>query len=308
MEEKYKKFLEYNWRDSEEWQHYLRNLSEVPPGNKVEHFKKRFYKLKVDDSFDVKWVPSESSSTTNTNYQQRTQGSFNTQPMATNSIRSPALAIVEVLLWISFLFTIIIQIHTLKIVSFALLIRVLRRIGLPKFNMEYAQLIFLDEHFQILLYALLLMIDRLNFFTLVPLAITAVLNIVEFCKTKPNVFAPFMNIINKIYNKRTELALMRANIEVAIGFMFFVGIFLGVNSLIIPIFYWQYMRFKYIVNNDVKVAFGKLNWHINRFKSKPSVPGAVKFIIEKIQQFASYMGRTEAAPGQAAGGANCVIF
>jgi hypothetical protein len=309
MEQKYKKFLEYNWKDSAEWQLYLSNLSEVPPGNKVEHFKKRFYKFKVDHDFDVKWVPQEN--TTNNNTYQRAnahQHSFTSQPGPSNPIGGNILAIVEVIVWGIFLITALIQIHTLKFASLALLIRVIRRIGLPKFSMEYAQMLFLDEHFQQLLYVVLFMIDRLNFFTIVPVGITAVLNISEFIRTKPAIFRGLLPYANKIINKRVELALMRANTEVGIGFLLFIGIFMGINSFILPIFYWQYLRFKYIVNNDIKLSFSKLNSYIDNIKNKPNTPGLLKLILTKIQEFASYLGRTEAAPGQPAGGANCNIF
>jgi len=63
----------------------------------------------------------------------------------------------------------------------------------------------------------------------------------------------------KLINKRVELAGMRANTEVAVGFLLVAGIFLGLNSFLIPIFFWQYLRFKYIVNEDIKRSFTRLN-------------------------------------------------
>lgn len=310
MEEKYNKFLEYNWRDSAEWQLYLSNLSEVPPGNKVEHFKKRFYKLKVDPDFDVKWVPQENQNTSS-NYTSYTN-TFPQGPRPSGGgnfiLASPILAGVECFIWLAFLGTALVQVHTLKFACVALIIRILRRIGLPKMSMEYAQCVFLDEHFQILLYALLLLIDRLNLYTLVPLGITAVMNICEFVKSKPGIFAPILPYTNKILNKRVELAMMRANTLIAIGFLLVFGVFLGLNSFLTPIFLWQYLRFEYIVNQDTKYAFSRLNVFLNNFKNKPSIPAPVKFVITKVQDLGSYLGRTEPAPGQAAGGANCLIF
>ena len=306
MEAKYKKFLEFSWRDSEDWQLYYSNLSDIPQPKQVEHFKKRFYKLKIDNDFDVKWVPPAPQAETNN------RTSYPTNNLVNNrSINSPFLAATESLLWVVFLISnIIIPVHTLKLVGVCLLIRVIRRTGRPQLNMEYAQSIFLDEHFQLILYALLLFIDRFNYFTMVPLYLTAVLNLCEYIKGNPTRFGIVMPYVNKIYNKRVELALMRANVEVAIGFLLVFGIFVGLNSFISPIFFWQYLRFKYIVNNDIKHSFGKLNGLINGVKNKPSVPGAIKYVLTKIQWFAEYMGRTEAAPGAPgqAAGSNCNIF
>jgi hypothetical protein len=319
MEEKYKKFLEFSWKDSPEWQMYYTNLSDIPHPSKVEHFKKRFYKLKIDPDFDVKWTPPQINSNPN-NQNSHTNGSgasysssnnYNSQNYSSHPMSgfdSPLLAGLETLLFFCFLASIIISNHSLKIVCLALILRVLRRTGRPHFTVEYAQVLFLDEHFQMLLSGLLLMIDRINFFTLIPMSITAILNISEYIKKHERRFSSISLYSNNIYNRRVELSLMRANTEVAIGFLMIIGVFFGLNSFVVPIFFWQYLRFKYIVNNDLKITFSRLNNYITSFKNRPGVPGFVKYIFDKIQQFGEYMGRTEAGPGQAAGGANCQIF
>jgi hypothetical protein len=132
------------------------------------------------------------------------------------------------------------------------------------------------------------------------------MNVSEYFKLSGiSIFSKYTDLI---YNRRVEIARLRSNIEVGIGFLLVLGIFLGLNSLLLPIFYWQFMRFKYIVNEDTKGTFSKLNSYTNDFKNKPSTPSFLRYIIEKVQSLASYLGRTEAAPGQAAGGQNCVIF
>ncbi len=314
MEAKYKKFLEFSWQESPEWQLYLSNLSETPPPSKILHFKKRFYKLKIDDDFDVKYTPpaepAQNSNTTNTNRNNNYNSYPNYQPSNLAGLQHPLLAIIESLLWLSFLtFALLGVSYTLKVVCLALLIRVIRRTGLPKLNMEFAQALFLDEHFQLLLYGLLLMIDRVNLFTLVPLGITAILNLSEFIKNRANnLFKPIKPFAEIVFNKRVELALIRAKVEIGIGFLLIIGVFFGINSFVLPVFLWQYLRFKYIVNNDVKLAFAGLNYYVNSFKNNPKVPSPVKFVLGKVQDLASYLGRTEAENGQAAGGANCMIF
>jgi hypothetical protein len=304
MEEKYKKFLEFDWTKSTEWQLYYSNLYPTPPGNKILTYKKKFYKNKIDPDFDDKYLPPEPSTTSNTQQQSYAQPNY---PMPSTTA-SPILGILEAFVWLIFLGSVIINYHTLKIACVALLIRVIKRTGKPSFTLQYAQLIFLDEHFQLLLYALLFFIDRSNYFTLVPLIITGILNIGEHFRNNARVFSFLKPYCTIIVNKRVQIAQTRSDIEVAIGFFLVIGIFLGLNAFFLPIFYWQYLRFKYIVNEDCKRTFGKMNHYLEAFKTKPSIPSPVKFIISKIQQFASYLGRTEAAPGQAAGGANCNVF
>jgi hypothetical protein len=319
MEEKIKKFLEFNWRDSAEWQSYFSNIFPTPPGNKVEHYKKKFYKLKIDPDFEISWDVSQNgqsgtTNTTNTNTTSTNQNSrasfpntFYASPVNTQT--SILLSYVEASLWVGFMISIVPQYHTLKFAALALLIRVYRRVGFPRLSMEFAQQLFLDEHFQLLLYALLFLIDRFNLFVLVPLCMTALLNLSEIMKAASNPIFRFLTpYCDKLLNKRVEFALMRSNVEIAIGFLLFVGIFLGLNSFLTPLFYWQYLRFKYIINNDTKTSFGNVNGYINAIKTNANVPGGLKFVLEKIQQFGEYMGRTEPTGNQGAGGQNCIIF
>lgn len=318
MEEKYKRFQEYDWSKSQEWQNYYSNLFPTPPGNKIEHFKKKFYRLKVDNDFDVNFVPATNSSgnpTTNAsnNNSSYTSSSFSNQYTAPTPTRieNKALATTEAFIWFLFLQSILFQFYTLPLAAIALVIRTYNRVGIIKFNMEYAQLLFLDEHFQLILYTLLFMIERFNYFILVPLIITALMNISYFLSRNSNLLPKYIidfvkPYSEKLVNKRVELARTRSNVELAIGLLLVIGIFFGTNGFLIPIFYWQYIRFKYIVNEDTKAAFTRLNLIIN--KNKLKLPSAVQLGITKVQQFAEYLGRTEAQPGESAGGANCIIF
>ena len=129
----------------------------------------------------------------------------------------------------------------------------------------------------------------------------------EFMKS--NNMQILRNYYEKLYNKRVEIARMRSNIEVGIGFLLVFGILLGLNNFLTPIFYWQFLRFKYIVNQDTKNTFTLMNGYVDRFKNRNDIPGFLKIVIEKTQQFACYMGKTETTDGQAAGGGqNCNIF
>lgn len=307
MQEIYKKFQEYKWTESKEWFSYLDNIFPNPPINKIPHYKKKFYKLKIDPEFDINYEPApENSSTRPNSSTNNQQNPYTNPPSGVSPTINGILQKNEVLFWVFFLPSIIFQISPLKISAIALLLRTIRRVGFPKFKMEYAQHLCLDEHFQLLLYSLLFMVDRLNIFVLVPLAITGLMSVTEFIKITGFTF--LSKYTDSIYNRRVELAKLRSNIELAIGFFLVVGIFFGLNSLLTPIFYWQFLRFKYIVNQDTKNTFTLLNSYVTEFKNKPSVPSFVRYAINKVQQFANYLGRTEATEGQAAGGQNCVIF
>lgn len=307
MEQKMKQFRDFNWMNSKEWLMYYDNLYPTPPGHKIEHYKKKFYKLKIDPEFDINWTEP-----TNQQSQNTSQGHVFNRPQAAGfsneSLLGKLLCFGEFFLWSLFFVTIIYPSNTLKMSAGALLLRVIRRTGKPRFSIEYVQVLFLDEHFQLLLYSVLFMIDRLNIFTLIPLMITATLDMSEIVRSNQRFLKMLKPLSDKIAKNRVQLATTRSNVEIGVGFVLVVGIFLGLNSFFLPMFYWQYLRFKYIVNEDIKLSFGKMNRFLEGVKNKPNTPGFVRFILGKIQQFASYLGRTEAAPGQSAGGQNCSIF
>ena len=52
MEEKYRQYLQYDWNNSEEWKLYFNNIFPVPPSSRVDYYKKKFYKLKIDPDFE----------------------------------------------------------------------------------------------------------------------------------------------------------------------------------------------------------------------------------------------------------------
>lgn len=307
MEEKYKKFQEFNWTNSKEWQSYLEyDLYPRPPLNKIEHFKKKFYRSKIDPDFDINYVPqSNTNNNTNSNYTYRQQNPYMNPPTGLSQNMNQILQKLEILFWLLFLLSSFMG-FSLKLSALALLIRTFRRVGVPKFNMEFAQHIFLDEHFQILLYNLLFMIDRLNIFVLIPLFMTCFMHFAEFLKL--NNINILRSYYEKFYNKRVEIATMRSNMEIAIGFLLVIGIFFNLNNLLTPIFYWQFLRFKYIVNQDTKNSFSLVNGYVERFKNRNETPRLIKIALDKIQQFASYLGRTEPTETQSAGGQNCNIF
>lgn len=295
MEEKYKKFLEMDWTNNNKWQTYFSNLYPTPPGNKVEHFKKKFYKLHVDEDFDVNYIPSSNNGNTNTN--SNYNPNYNkTNPYGTsttgininqgNTTIYKFFTILEHLLWIisiPFCFTYLPYIRLLCIIPYC--IRIIRRVGMPNLTYEFAEKIILDEHLHVLLYLALLLIDRYNVYLMLPHLMTATLNIGEYLKFVDKL--PFIYKI--IVNNRVLISELRANLDLLLIVFLIVGVFINLNSIFICIFFLQYLRMKYMLNVDCKYAFGRLNSYVNSFKEK--LPGPIKFVITKLQAGISYIGQ-----------------
>ena len=67
MEKKFQKFQNFDWVNSDLWQSYYRNLYPSPPLSKLDKYKRKFYKLKIDPDFDINYKIKEQQ-TNNNNY------------------------------------------------------------------------------------------------------------------------------------------------------------------------------------------------------------------------------------------------
>ena len=56
MEEKYKSYTEFNWAGDDKWQTYLKNFYPVPPANKLEIIRRKWYKKNHDKDFDIEYL------------------------------------------------------------------------------------------------------------------------------------------------------------------------------------------------------------------------------------------------------------
>ena len=310
MEDKYKKFKEFDWQSSQEWQLYYSNLYPTPGPSKIERFKKKFYKNKIDPDFDIDYTPPEDTSS-NTSQSQQQYTSYH-PPHAPVAINSPVLLNIETLVFFLFAFSLPFNFHSLKIVTLGLLIRTIRLCGKPQWKIEYAQILFTNETFQLLLSTLVLFIDRFNYYLMLPCGISVLLYVCENMKAMNNqMLNGFMGYIDTIVNKKAELIQCKAHVEVAIGFLLVVGFFFKTNAFILPIIYWQLMKMKYVMNPNIQVSFRILNEKVNGVKNKPGVPPIAKMVIEKIQWVFEYMGKVEMPKEggqQQSAGPSCIIF
>lgn len=53
MEEKYQAYKRFDWASNEKWQAYLKNIYPVPPADRLEKVRRKWYKANVDKLFDV---------------------------------------------------------------------------------------------------------------------------------------------------------------------------------------------------------------------------------------------------------------
>ena len=339
MEEKYKKFKEYDWVRSQEWQSYYTNIYPTPPPSKILRYKKKFYRNKIDSDFDIDYKPPNEEETntyssanssysyntnantnTNTSNQQgfSTEQTFETYKAAqslANPINSPILQAIETLLLVLFIISLPFKYRTTLIIIIAFLIRTIRLVGIPKFDFTYLQVFIMNDSCHTLLFAIQTLSDRFNYYMMLPVAVSALIALCENARALGLNVGGIQKYVDLVNNKKEELIQGKSYIEVAIGFVSIAGIFLKINSILTPIIYWQLMRVRYTLNPYVKKSFGDLNNLANSFKNSEKCPGPAKFVIEKIQWAFDFMGKiSNPQPGQGQqgnnqqGGSMCNIF
>ena len=314
MEEKYKKFKEFEWEKSKEWQLYWSNLYPTPPVSKIERYKRKFYKNKIDSDFDIDYKPSETSNS-NSNY--NSNSNSNSTFTDSNSgysytyafppfkpINSVLLKTIETYLLFFFLFSLPFRFYSKQIAFIAYLLRTLRLNGIPKWKVEYLQGLMGIDSVHVFFYSLVLFIERFNYYLILPVALAAVIDSCENIKDDKNlnVFKKYFDLVLK---NKENLLQERANIEVGIGFLLIVGVFLKLNSFLLPIIYWQLMKVKYFLQPRIKKSFEILNSYVNKFKNSQNCPNLMKIVIEKIQWLFEYFGKVESKNQQ---NSSCMIF
>lgn len=339
MDEKYKQFLEYNWVDSKEWQLYYSNLFPTPPPSKILRYKKKFYRNKIDQNFDIDYQPPQSeektstssnetqySNSTQSNYSNQTnQQSFsNEQTFETyraaqslaRPINSNGLLLIETFLLTLFIFSLPIRYKTNLVSIIAFLIRTIRLVGIPQFNMTYLQAALMNDACHTLLFSVQIVIERFNYYLIFPVIISAVIALSDNIRSFNAKLPLAQQYIDLINNKKEEIIQTRSHVEVAIGFVSIIGIFLKLNSFLTPIIYWQMVRVKYTLNPYIKQSFKEINQFANDVKNNEKCPGIVKTIIDKVQWAVDYMGKMYSPQqnaqsqeqNQGQGGSMCNIF
>ena len=66
MEAKYKSYRSFDWTLNDKWQTYLNNIYPVPPRDRLEKIRRKWYRDNVDKEFDINYVePEDGASGTN---------------------------------------------------------------------------------------------------------------------------------------------------------------------------------------------------------------------------------------------------
>lgn len=296
MEEKYKKFKEYNWEGSQEWHSYFENIYPTPPKNKFLRYKKKFYRNKIDPDFDIDYKPinykedEEQENTKNTNNNNKynsysnNSSSSNTYQKNTSSnyLNTPILNI-ETILLILFLFSLPLKYNSKLIAFITFLIRSIRLDGIPKFERAYLLQLLKNESFHTFIFSIELLTEKFNYFLLVPIIISTIVAICENIRIYNLNLGKISEIIEVINNKKEDLLQDKSDIELSLSIFLIIGYILKINSILIFIIHIQILFIKYNFDFRLQKSFSILNAYVNQFKNSNNCPSIFKNIIQQIQ-------------------------
>eukprot|EP01055_Gregarina_sp_Pseudo9_P001077 Gregarina_sp_Pseudo_9__1076@NODE_16_length_6292_cov_28_020310_g14_i0_p6_GENE_NODE_16_length_6292_cov_28_020310_g14_i0NODE_16_length_6292_cov_28_020310_g14_i0_p6_ORF_typecomplete_len310_score58_23UPF0121/PF03661_13/4_4e25FtsX/PF02687_21/22FtsX/PF02687_21/6_1_NODE_16_length_6292_cov_28_020310_g14_i050625991 len=292
------KFEEFDWVNNKQWHAYLESLFPTPPNNKIQYFKKKWYKKEIDPSFDI--TTDETSQETASSAGASSAGASASQvrPPAASSTRMPSTAVnsLQRIATVLFCGAVVLSLGSfvpsslasrLRLAALSLFLfgscaHICGTLGLPKFQAAYWEGVFYSEPGQAIMMTFLALVigSQVSLAMLSPMM--SGLMLASEGLVKLNLPPTIRHYAQLIQNNKYMLMQTQSDIEVFLGiFIFFLGLFGRVNFL--PgLVYWNILRTKYAVNGFTKSTFGKFDGKIRSVLSHPMAPRIVFTIYDKV--------------------------
>jgi hypothetical protein len=287
-------FIRYDWNNSVEWKNYLENIFPSPPQNRILHYKKKFYKLKIDPDFDINYIPGQNNNNENQNNNQRNNQNQNNENEMRNGNRNNnnnfnidvdiMFIVIDMIISITSFLAFFIHLKTsINMLIGCLIYKLIKKEGKPKFEQQYLINIINNENFSYLILILLLFIDNSkNYFIAIPTIVYILIDIIN------NINLIYKNnIFSKILAKKQFILKYSNILEINIISPIY-GFFMNKNSFYFIFLYIQYLKFRVYVNQNITNCLVQINNYLNNLKSSQNTPKILKNIV----QFTQNLGNT----------------
>ena len=294
MDNKYMEFIRYDWNNSVEWKNYLENIFPSPPQNRILHYKKKFYKLKIDPDFDINYIPGQNNNNENQNNNQRNNQNQNNENEMRNGNRNNnnnfnidvdiMFIVIDIIISFTSFLAFFIHLKTsINMLIGCLIYKLIKKEGKPKFEQQYLINIINNENFSYLISILLLFIDNSkNYFIAIPTIVYILIDIIN------NINLIYKNnIFSKILAKKQFILKYSNILEINIISPIY-GFFMNKNSFYFIFLYIQYLKFRVYVNQNITNCLVQINNYLNNLKSSQNTPKILKNIV----QFTQNLGNT----------------
>ena len=272
MDNKYMEFIRYDWNNSVEWKNYLENIFPSPPQNRILHYKKKFYKLKIDPDFDINYIPGQNNNNENQNNNQRNNQNQNNENEMRNGNRNNnnnfnidvdiMFIVIDIIISITSFLAFFIHLKTsINMLIGCLIYKLIKKEGKPKFEQQYLINIINNENFSYLILILLLFIDNSkNYFIVIPIIVYNLIDIIN------NINLIYKNnIFSKILAKKQFILKYSNILEINIISPIY-GFFMNKNSFYFIFLYIQYLKFRVYVNQNITNCLVQINNYLNNLK------------------------------------------
>ena len=266
MSESYNNYLNYNFEESQLWKDYLKRIYPQPAENQIEYFKKEFYKNKIDNNFDMNFIPNQ------------TKISFNFKEL----IGKNGLELLFIFYNYLLIFFYLKAFYFFCFVYFIL--KCIEKEGMIKLTKEYLLKITKNYDFSLIILSLIIMIDgSKNIFLAVIFIIREFLYLLKIIKIVYK-----HKIILKIWEKRQKLIQFSSNCEFYAFFTLIYGLFFAMNSFFFIIIYVQYLKFRYYCSEHMKQTIEVVNNFLENVKNNQNTPDFIKNFISFIKNVANF--------------------
>lgn len=310
MDTKYQEFVKFNFEASPDWKKFLSSIDPPPSGIQIQNLKKKFYKRQIDNNFDLSFVPSaytfnrnevpnsnpNPSSGQNQSQQNSSSNNSSAQPTSSSGTQSTSNSmfyVAEIFFYLYFLVKLVISSENVFIYSFyGLATRILRLNWPISFSKEFLSRIITQEAFSYLIYSLIMSIsngDKKVLVFLVPTLMTCIIYISGFQRRNSSQMPAAINKgFDKIRSYQDSCIKIRSVFEIAILPVAVLGIFLGFNSFILPIFYFQFLKMRLSVDNKLSASLNEVKSTINSIAQQTQIE-ILKTILFKLASLSDYL-------------------
>lgn len=203
------------------------------------------------------------------------------------------LYVVEGLLKIGFILSAILMPGYANMLAFqACIMGFFRQCGRPYANAEYGKRALENEFLQNLFYMIPFVFfpGQKSLVYFMPLGVHFLVGIAELIKMKaPGVYAKTAYYVDFVRNNKHQLMFQKAKLEIMLFVFLIVFLFFGQSNIILLIFYGNFLKTKWMLNNSTKSAFYDIDSWVTGMTNRRFCPGFVKFIVDKVRAFCAYM-------------------
>lgn len=281
MKEKYDAYLMYNYKGDPNYQSYIDGVYPAPNYLNIDIYRRKFYKKYIDKDFDI-------------HYGDEKKPEIKIISRDINWVDK-----IEILLFGIFLAVLVLGIitqtyyHTMVIAS-AVIIGLLKECGLPEFSKLYLRDVFINDYFNDLISVCFCAFSFNSSVILwVPLGILALLKIAEFTHILARQHNRLAEVISGVFDyfviNREFYGQLKSQIEIYTGFYLLFVLCFGWMSIVLPLFYWQMLQVRYIINKKTAGAFDELAEQMDYIIAIPSLPVPFKWPFMGLRKLGAYM-------------------